>query len=276
MLLIWDGLRVEIPPGMEAGLLDRGYIGLFGSKLPNVDFRFSALERPFDPEQDGRRIQRKAGLPKEDIEQSRDSWARRLGGRLYHSSRLYLFLFDEAPIVVAGYFSEPPPSALVEQIFTSIGWFPRESWRPWSCHDIAFETPPHYTLQQAVFQPGHYRLTFAKDSERLIFDRLAPANVLLENISLIDWIGRNLNYAAGPGTEIVSRGTTELDFMKKTSLFSKVTSWFPRVGRYVRGTVRHHEAGNKILIITMQGVAPNEDAYQRIRTSYATNTTFTR
>ena len=60
MMLLWDGLQVEIPKGMEPAALDRGFIRLIGSKMPTVSLRFGPEKRKFDPRRDGRRILRAA------------------------------------------------------------------------------------------------------------------------------------------------------------------------------------------------------------------------
>ena len=49
MLLIWDGLQVQIPRTMEPVILDRGFIRLVGPELPTVELRFAPEKRPFDP-----------------------------------------------------------------------------------------------------------------------------------------------------------------------------------------------------------------------------------
>ena len=60
MLLIWDGLQVQIPRTMEPVILDRGFIRLVGPELPTVELRFAPEKRPFDPHKDPRRILRAA------------------------------------------------------------------------------------------------------------------------------------------------------------------------------------------------------------------------
>ena len=65
MMLLWDGLQVQLPETMEPATLDRGFIRLAGATPPTVSLRFGPEKRPFDPQRDGRRLFRAAGLVQE-------------------------------------------------------------------------------------------------------------------------------------------------------------------------------------------------------------------
>ncbi len=267
-MLIWDGLQVQIPVRMEPATLDRGYIRLFGAKRPTVDFRFGAEKNPFDPHKDGRRILRAAGLAKETLESCSEPWTDDLPGILYNSSRLYVLQFRESLGVVAALFSEPPPPDMVQIIFTSLNWFPPGTWRRWCCYDLTFETPPDYTIHKAVFNPGRFHLTFTKGSRKLIFDRLAPANVLLANTNLVSWCKHNQRYASDD-TTILSVNDTEADIFMKPSFLSRTLPWLPGLGLPLRGRIRHVLEENKILMVAEQGPKMTDTHYQRILASYA-------
>lgn len=268
-MLIWDGLQVQIPERMEPAILDRGYIRLFGEELPTIDFRFGAEKSPFDPHKDGRRILRAAGLAKETLESCSEPWTDDLPGILYNSSRLYVLQFRESLGVVAALFSEPPPPDMVQIIFTSLNWFPPGAWRRWCCYDLTFETPPDYAIHKAVFHPGRFHLTFSKGSRKLIFDRLAPANVLLANTNLVSWCKQNQRYAPAGATTILSVSDTEADIFIKPSFLSRTLPWLPGFGRSLRGKIRHDLEENKILMLAEQGPKMTDTYYQRILAGYA-------
>ncbi len=269
MMLLWDGLQVRIPHKMEPATLDRGFIRLFGPELPAVDLRFGPERRQFDPHRDGRRILRAAGLSQEPFEPCRESWSRHLQGNLHSSSRLYLFQFRESRGVVATLFSVPPPPGLAEAIFTSLAWTPPNTWRRWCCYDITFETPPGYVLSKAVFRPGWFYLTFTKGSSVLTFDRLAPANALLDNMTLISWYRQHFHRDLGCGATILPRSDTEADLVKKPSLLYRAFPWLPGLCLPLRGKIRHVHEGNKILILTEQGTHVADAVSHRLHTSYA-------
>ena len=268
-MLIWDGLQVQIPQTMEPATLDRGFVRLFGAKLPTVDFRFGAEKGPFDPVKDGRRILQAAELAKETLKPCGEPWTDCLPGILYNSSRLYVLQFRESLGIVAALFSEPPPPDMLQSLLKSLDWFPPGTWRRWCCYDMTFETPPDYTIHKTVFNPGRFHLTFINGPGKLVFDRLAPANVLLANTNLVAWCNKNQRYVFDSGITIISVSDTEADIVRKPSFLSQTLSWLPGLGLPLRGKVRHVLTENKILIVSAQGSEMTDETYQRLLTSYA-------
>jgi hypothetical protein len=274
MVLIWDGLQVNIPEKMEAVVLDRGFIRLFGPELPTIDVRFGPEERRFDPQQDGLRILRAAGLPLETIQSCNAPWVDSLPGNLYNSSRLYLFQFDTSRGVVAALFSAPPPTGLVKALFTSLSWSVLASWRRWCCHDITFETPPYYALAKAIFRPGRFQLTFTNGPRKLVFDRLAPANVLLEHINLLSWCREHLRHGTPNSATILSRSATEVEVRQNPSFLYRILPWLSGLDPPLRGKIRHLVEDNKILVVFEQSPDMPDATYRKIHTSYATTPSF--
>jgi len=269
MKLIWDGLQVQIPQKMEAAILDRGYIRLSGPQGPTIDFRFAAGQRPFSAGRDGKRIQKAAGLVPEVLTECKEPWADALPGTLYHSSRLFILQFQQTANIVAIHFSTLPPLSLVKELVTSLNWFPLTDWRPWSCYDIRFQTPPNYSLKTAGFQPGRFHLGFNSAGNKLIFDRLAPANVLLGKSGLIDWLRNNLPLAARSTTTLLAKSQTEVDFMQPASSLYKIFPWLPGLRQPISGKIRHVLESNKLLILSQQGRTLQEATCRRIHDSYA-------
>lgn len=269
MKLIWDGLQVQIPQKMEAVILDRGYIRLSGPQGVTIDIRFAAGQRSFAAGRDGKRIQKAAGLVPEVLARCKEPWADTLPGTLFHSSRLFILQFQQTANIVAVHFSMPPPLSLVKELVTSLNWFPLAAWRPWSCYDITFQTPPDYSLKTARFQPGRYHLGFTSAGNKLIFDRLAPANVLLGKSSLVDWLQENLPHATRSATTILAESETEVDFIQPASSYYKIFPWLPGLHPPVAGKIRHVLESNKLLIIFQQGQPLQEATCRRIHDSYA-------
>ena len=268
-MLLWDGLRVQIPETMAPATLDRGYIRLVGSELPTVSLRFGPEKQQFHPHRDGRRILRASGLAEEPLERCREAWTDHLQGDLYCSSRLYIAHFMKSRSLVAALFSAPPPPGTVEEIFMSLAWTPTASWRRWCCYDITFETPPEYLLSKAVFQPGRFRVTVSKGRSVLRFDRLAPANVLLGELTLTAWYRKNLYQEIGPEVTISPRSDTETDFFRSPSLAYRILPWLPGLHQPLRGKIRHLVEGNKILALTEEGPFAAEAIAGRLHNSYA-------
>lgn len=269
-MLTWDGLLVHIPAMMEPVTLDRGFIRLSGADGQIIDFRFGPEKEPFDVKRDGRRILQAAGLAAETLEPCRTTWASGLPGTLYNSSRLYLLHFRESRGIVAALFSTPPPQTIVENIFTALQWSPLDTWRCWRCYDLTFETPPNFALARPEFRPGRFHLTFTKGRSKLIFDRLAPANVLLADMSLERWCRHHLSHGFYDKVTILRCSDTEIDFHRRPPLISRILPWLPGCSQPLKGKIRHLPASNKILILAEQGPAMTDTTSYRINTSYAT------
>lgn len=273
MLLLWDGLQVQVPDKMEIAALDRGFIRLCGRgpETPSVEIRFGPERRAFRPHRDGPRILRAAGLPVDSLRICRENWTGLVQGDLYASSeRLYLLRFREAQGIVAILFSAPPPLDMVREIFISFAWIAPQYWRCWRCYDISFETPPGFGLVKAIFHPGRYRLSFAAHRSVLLFDRLAPADILLDTAPLNVWSQRYVEQNLGSGILTRAQSDVRVDLVRKPSLLYPMVPWLPGLRSSLRGRVRHTPSDNKILVLVGQGSPLPDEINRRIHDSYAT------
>lgn len=268
-MLLWDGLQVAIPAGMEPVILDRGFIRLAGLDYGSVELRFGGEKSPFSPDRDGRRILRAAGLGSEHLQPCDESWARSLPGSLYRTSRLFVLRFSQPRGLVAMLFPTPPPPGLLQPLCRSLAWTTMTQWRPWSCYDIAFETPPGYLLHQAVFRQGHFRLQFRKGGATLGFERLAPADVLLDGQPLLSRFERFLPAGSKQGYAMVTGDDREIVISRRPGFFGRLLAM---LGVHVgtgRGLIRHVTEANRILIVTEEGTPLPEPDRQRLHASYA-------
>ena len=269
MMLIWDGLQVQIPKEMEPATLDRGFIRLVGSKMPTASLRFGHEKRRFDPRRDGRRILRAAGLPQEPLRKCEETWTRQIPGDLYRSSLLCVVQLSGSRAVVAALFSAPPPAGMAETILASLAWTPTEAWRRWHCYDITFETPPSYLLKTAAFQPGRFLLKFTKGRSELTFDRLAPASVLLTGMTFVTWCEQYISRNLGHTIKMHRRKDTEVDFETRPSLLHRLLPWLPGQRPPLQGKARHIPEENKVLILTEQGPPIPAEMSNRLHDNYA-------
>jgi hypothetical protein len=273
MLLLWDGLQVRMPDKMEIAVLDRGFIRLRGRgpETPSVEVRFGPERRAFRPHRDGRRILRAVGLPPDSLKPCRETWRGHVQGDLYTSSeRMYLLRFREVQGIVAILFSAPPSLDMVREILASLAWIAPENWRCWRCYDIAFETPPGFGLVKAVFHPGRYCLSFAANRSVLLFDRLAPADIVLDAAPLDVWSQQYVEQNLGPGIQVIPQDDARVDLVRKPSLLYPMLPWLPGLKSSLRGRIRHTLNDNKILVLAVQGPLLPDEINCRIHDSYAT------
>ena len=270
--LRWDGLRLRIPAGMEPVVLDRGFIRLSGSDQTAIDLRFGPEKSRFDPDRDGRRILKASGLEHEVLAPCNDAWTRDLKGDLLCCDRLCVLRFRETSGVAAVLFSTPPRPALLKDMMSSLAWTLPDAWRSWLCYDLRFETPPHAILSKAVFRPGTFHLEFAAGRSGLIFDRLAPANVLLADTPLHAWLTTFLRREHGRELFVTSVAAGQAEFGQQPTLARRILSWLPGHAGLIRGMARHDLTHNKILVLTQRGRPNPKPVFEQLYSSYATTT----
>jgi hypothetical protein len=267
-MLLWDGLQVGIPAGMEPITLDRGFIRLAGRDGGGVELRFAAEKSLFSPDRDGRRILRAAGLGQERLNPCEEEWAGSLPGTLYRASRLWVLRFGDPPGLAAMLFPAPPASDLLQPLCRSLSWTPATAWRQWSCYDIAFETPPGYLLGRAIFRQGHFRLSFMKGGAGLTYERMAPADVLLDGRSLREWSDRAIPGWAEGGEVVVADGGREIAVFRRPSLFGRVLAAAGIRSGAGCTQIRHLAGANRILIIREEGPPLSGADRKRCQQSY--------
>jgi len=270
----WDGLRVEIPANMEPVILDRGFVRIAGPDLPVLDLRFGPEKAPFDPDKDGSRLLKASGIGDARLAPFHAPWTERLEGGIWAApsaeARLFVLRPRETKGVVAALFSAPPPTTLLRTIVVSLDWAPPDAWRSWCCYDLRFETPPHAVLGTASFRPGAFKLEFSLGRTTLIFERLAPASVLLAETTLETWLEKNVLRGHGRGLCITSSGPAEARFADPASPWRRILAGLPFNPGQVRGGVRHDKAGNRILILTERGRSIPAQDFDRTFSTYAT------
>lgn len=270
--LRWDGLRCSIPAGMEPVILDRGFIRLAGPDQAAIDLRFGPEKSRFDPDKDGRRILKASGLEHEVLTPCREAWARDFKGDLLCCDRLCVLRFRETSGVAAVLFSTPPQPALLKDMMSSLAWTLPDAWRSWRCYDLQFETPPHAILTKAVFRPGTFHLEFAAGRSGLIFDRLAPANVLLAETPLHAWLKTFIQREHGRELFVTSVAAEQAEFGQQPTLARRILSWLPGSSGLIRGMARHDLEHNKLLVLTERGRPNPKPVFERLHSSYATTT----
>ncbi|MBU4525034.1 MAG: hypothetical protein KUA37_08005 [Desulfomicrobium sp.] len=270
----WDGLRVEIPAGMEPVILDRGFVRLAGPDLPVLDLRFGPEKAPFNPDKDGPRLLKASGIGDARLAPFRASWTRRLKGGVWAAPsaepRLFVLHPTEKKAVVAALFSAPPQAILLRSVLESLDWTPPDTWRSWRCYDLRFETPSHSVLGKASFRPGSFRLEFSIARSTLVFERLAPASVLLAGEDLEAWLEKKILREHARGLSISSSDPTQARFADPASPWRRILAGLPFNPGQIRGGVRHDEAGNKILILTERGRLIPAPDFERTFSAYAT------
>jgi hypothetical protein len=151
----------------------------------------------------------------------------------------------------------------------SLDWTPPDAWRSWRCYDLRLETPPHAVLDKASFRPGAFRLEFSIARSRLVFERLAPASVLLAETALEAWLEKKILREHGRELSVSSNDSTQARFADPASPWRRILARLPFNPGQIRGGIRHDEAGNKILILTEHGCLVPAPDFERTFAAYA-------
>lgn len=139
---------------------------------------------------------------------------------------------------------------------------------PWAMFGLYARIPAEFRLHTFSFKPGHYTVKYwrprkAGHSERvpagkgvgthLVFERFAPASVLLKETTLTDWTRKTVEDAP-PGTV----GVVEEDDFIHWNGVSKASLLRAALRRtvYTQGKVWTTESGNAILSVIAHGVVP--------------------
>lgn len=273
MTLLWDGLRVAIPPGMEPAVLDRGFIRLAEAGLPGLDLRFGPAKTPFDPLRDGRRLLKASGLDGGGLVAFRPSWPEDGEKAMWSDDgpepRLYVLDFGRRRGgLAAALFPSSPAPGLVRGVLESLDWIPRDAWRSWRCFDLSFETPPGAALTRASFRPGVFRIEFTLGSTSFVVERLAPADVLLDGADLESWLSARIRREHGPGLSVAADGRSRARFSRPSPRWRRLLPW--PAADCLAGGARHDAAANRILMLTQRGRPLPDPDFERIFPSHAT------
>lgn len=263
-MLSWDGLHLLPPAELEPVVLDPGYLRLLGQGQ-SLELRFAAERRAFDPNRDGKRLQRGAGLAATGLKPQRSSAAAALPGVLYGDGRLYTYRFTEGAVVALLY-ARAPDVGEVTSLVRTMQWTPPEHWRQWHCLDLTFDSPPKMRLRAARLAPGSLSITLQGRGSLLTLSRQAAADVFLAGSGLADLA---LKLVAGLKPAELRVITDDLiDYYRPNLPWARLSPLFPWLGQGLRGRIGHDRRNNRILVVGERGRLLPQDEYQRLVKSY--------
>ena len=280
--LRWDGLRVNIPDGMEPAVLDRGFVrlarsghgpdhgdGAGGGQVESLELRFGQEKSPFDPDRDGRRLLKACGLPEAAFVRVGPSRPDAPGFWAAPEKSPRLFAVRMNGGMAALLFQAPPPPDVLQGAMASLDLTPPDAWRLWRCFDLSFETPPGAILGRASFKPGSFRLEFRLAGGGLTFDRFVPADVILGAADVEAWLARFLGREHGPGMTVTPQGPGQASFASPVPAWRRVLPWLPAGPERMRGRARHDAETNRILMVTARGSSLSASDFERVCSTYA-------
>lgn len=139
---------------------------------------------------------------------------------------------------------------------------------PWAMFGLTARLPAEFVIDTFSFKPGHYQVKYwrhksAKQAGKLpagkgagtalVFERFAPASVLLKGKALADWIGDGVENSP-PDSVLVDACPDMVSWagVAKSSMLRRVL----RRESHVAGRIWTPETGNSILGVTAIGTVP--------------------
>lgn len=183
---------------------------------------------------------------------------------------------------------EKPRAAqqLATDIFTSLECHGRGGWQAWSVFGLSVEIPTEFALGRAKLQTGKIEIEWVRPvprgiggwqarPERIVLQRLAAANVLLENESLPEWTRRKLlatdkHTVYGASEAIAAHGEDELVFAgRPRHLRQRALQWaraklLRQAVPQVELRVWHSERTNKVLALETELTPKNRHVIEDV------------
>lgn len=124
----------------------------------------------------------------------------------------------------------------------------------WAVQDFSFTLPESYSLESFSFTMGFTRISFLEKKNSLHLCRMIPASTHLEASSL-EHLLRKL---AGHESTKMSINTTRnyVELWSEPSLLRQLRIRMKRHKPFVYGRLWHHQASDKLLGFTIEGIAP--------------------
>jgi len=297
---IWNGLGLTTPDNWEPAALERDSLLLECDGRPVCELKWRTVQGTFSFEKHLKRLSKSnKGVAVQAIPEhaTPEKWARGMERLAESGLRMQSFIWGEGEHRGIGAALHNPATGMAALVQFFIAVDADESVAsaalptlrdysggktiPWAMFGLSARVPSRFLLDTFSFKPGHYCIRFWRPkSEKyagkvpvgkgpgthLVFERYAPASVLLKEKNLSDWTGETLDaapkmfspMAAGPGS-VAWNG------VDKTSLLRKVL----HREKHTRGKVRTTDVGNSILCVTADGVIPVDDAqFNEIVASY--------
>lgn len=152
---------------------------------------------------------------------------------------------------------------------------------PWAMFGLSARVPSEFKLHTFSFKPGHYSVKFwrAKSSKQadrvptgkgpgisLIFERFAPANVLLASDSLRQWAANHMEPTISEALiDTTSQNGFSWQGLSKTSLLRRIVNR----QEHDQGRIWLPEDSNAILSVRAVGTLPvGQSTFKRICDSY--------
>jgi len=283
----WNGIGLTVPDGWEPAALERDGFLLESRGIPRCELKWRVIQGTFSFSKHLKRLVRShkgVQVRAVALDETPTAWQDSVRRLEESGMRLHSFFWQGEGGAGLGAAMHNPASGLaaLTQFFIAndtdevcasraLATFRDYSGGrtvPWAMFGLRGRVPAEYVLQTFSFKPGHYmvRWWLAKSPDRsgrpptgkgcgtsLVFERFAPASVLLKGTTLDEWtrsvVDERLPLSIpleGDSAHVLWKGAARASFLRT----------FLRRTVLTRGRVWTTETQNAILVVRANGVLP--------------------
>ena len=288
---IWNGVGITTPDGWEPAAIERDGLVFENRDQPICELKWNVVQGSFSFDKHIKRLtkgHKNAALIGVTEAETPPAWTAALKLLTNSGIRAKSFLWQIDDIRGIGAALHNPATGLAGLIqffihdeqseadaaatLATFRDYTNGRTIPFAMFGLSARIPAEFRLDTFSFKPGHYTIKYwrprnAKKSGKLpagkgpgthlIFERFAPASVLLKVISLTDWTLESLEDAPPKSVEIGTdanaiawNGTSRTSFLRRLL----------RRAVYTQGIVWRTDTGNSILSVITHGSVPAPEA----------------
>lgn len=282
--LIWNGVGITTPDSWEPAAIERDGLVLQYEDLPVCELKWNEIQGSFSFDKHIKRLtkgNKDAALSGVDETDTPQAWNAAIDSLAESGIRTKSFIWktDVSRGIGAALHNPATGLAALVQFFiykeedetraadalASFRDYTGGKTRPWAMFGLRARIPAEFKLNTFSFKPGHYTVKYWRPGKakhtgkippgkgpgtHLVFERFAPASVLLKETSLSDWTRASLEDAPPAFVDMTEQGnSTDWSGFAKTSLVRQ----FLRRSIHTQGRVWTTESGNAILSVIAHG-----------------------
>jgi len=297
--VIWNGLGVTTPADWEPVAIERDGLTFASGDRPVCELKWNRIHGSFSFDKHIKRLtkgNKSAGIVGVPEDETPAAWTTALTELAESGIRSKSFLWQTdthrgmgaalhnpglgLAALVQFFIYTDEDENLAAEVLASVRDYSQGKSLPWAMFGLTGRVPAEFLLSTFSFKPGHYRVEYwrpksGKQSGKmphgkgpgthLVFERFAPASVVLRETDLASWVAENIDQATEDAL-VEHDGGVEWDNITKTNLLRKAL----RREVQTLGRVWTTDTGNAILSVVTHGVVPApEPIFNEICESYS-------
>ncbi|QJB56403.1 hypothetical protein [Pseudodesulfovibrio sp. zrk46] len=286
---VWNGVGLTAPDNWEPAAIERDGLFLESDGVPVCELKWNSVQGSFSFEKHLKRLtksHKQADLRGVPESETPEVWQASLASLAESGIRHQSFIWQTEvhrgigaalhnpatglAALVQFFIHRKDDEAVAAEVLASFRDHSAGKTIPWAMFGLTGRIPTGFQLHTFTFQPGHYTIKYwlpksvrqAKlppgkgAGTTLIFERFAPASVLLNGTDLEAWLRANLK--DGPSEEMPfasSPGLVSWEGVSKGSLLRRAL----RREVHSSGRAWVTDTGNSILSVRASGVIPVDE-----------------